>query len=413
MDAHHPLASRPRTPPSGKAALVFAAIWSGYFLVNINITLIIPLLPFIKLDVGLSSREVAAVLAAFPVVALLSNIAVGPFIDRYGRKRFIVVGALGCAATFLFTASARNGLVVVIGRAATGLFMPMIGASTFAAVADYFPATGRTRVTGYVMSASPLAFLVAIPLGVLLGGFMNWQTSFIALSAFSLALALSAAMLPLTRREALSPAAITLVTYRDRLLSFSQSGNNRALLLSYFCISAAALVFLGLFPAWAVAGGFSGIGLGTVSALLFLGGVGGLLGALLSGWLARFFRHPLQLCAVISFATGVSVLAASLLPIGLALQTAGYWGFSFGRALILSLIISSAMAMAHPAERGSLNAMLNAIFQTASAIGGAASAWLYTARPDFIANSVVSAALFAIASLLLWSFVDRKKVVGG
>ncbi len=69
---------------------VVAVLWTAFFVINFNVAMMIPLLPFIQRDIGLSPAEAGMVLAAFPVVALIGNLALGPLIDRYGRKRFIV-----------------------------------------------------------------------------------------------------------------------------------------------------------------------------------------------------------------------------------------------------------------------------------------------------------------------------------
>src|SRR4029077_2400987 len=106
---------------------IIAVLWTAFFVINFNIAMMIPLLPFIQRDIGLSPAEAGMVLAIFPVVALVSNLALGPFIDRFGRKRFIVAGAAVCAALLLLTAAAGSWLPIALGRAATGLFMPMIG----------------------------------------------------------------------------------------------------------------------------------------------------------------------------------------------------------------------------------------------------------------------------------------------
>src|SRR5271167_369901 len=121
-------------------------LWTGFFVINFNVAMMIPLLPFIQRDIGLSPAEAGMVLAAFPVVALIGNLALGPFIDRYGRKRFIVAGAAACAVLLLLTAAGRSATTIALARAATGLFMPMIGASVFAAIADYIPAKDRARI---------------------------------------------------------------------------------------------------------------------------------------------------------------------------------------------------------------------------------------------------------------------------
>ena len=51
---------------------------------------------------------------------------------------------------------------------------------------------------------------------------------------------------------------------------------------------------------------------------------------------------------------------------------------------------------------GSLNAILNAIYQTGATLGGLASALLYALRPDFAANAGASALLFVLSGAFLW-----------
>jgi MFS family permease len=124
------------------------------------------------------------------------------------------------------------------------------------------------------------------------------------------------------------------------------------------------------------------------------------LGALLSGRLARRFRHPLALCAAAALAIAAIVLAV---PFGTALppfQALAYGLFAFGRDLMLALILGGSMLLVSATERGSLNAIMNAVYQTGATAGGLASAWLYGLRPDFTANAA-AAALFVGAALTL------------
>ena len=161
-------------------------------------------------------------------------------------------------------------------------------------------------------------------------------------------------------------------------------------------------VFLGLYPSWLVQHGLAGQGVGAIGIMLFLGEMGGLAGALLSGWLAGLFRHPLALCAAASLGIAIIVLAV---PFGAALpvfQGLAYGGFAFGRDLMLALMLGGAMLLVSAAQRGSLNAVLNALYQTGATLGGMASAWLYALRADFTANAIVSSALFVAAALMLW-----------
>ncbi len=382
---------------------IIAVLWTAFFVVNLNIAMMIPLLPFIQRDVGLSGAQAGWVLAAFPIASLIGNLSLGPLIDRFGRKRFIVVGASACTVIFLATAAARGAGGIIAGRAATGLFIPMVGASVFAAMADYIPAVDRPRVAGIVTAAAPIAFLCAMSMGVLLGGLVAWQVPLLLLALVTLLLAAGAAALPATRPEGLSAAPITVRSYRERLLSLSLDPGTRLLLLSYFCWAAAVFVFMGLYPSWVVQHGLAEHGVRAIGAMLFLGEVGGLFGALLSARLARQFGHPLTCCALAAFSAAVMVATIPYGVDALAFQAAAYGVFAFVRDLMLALLLGGAMLLVPAAKRGSLNAVLNAIYQTGATLGGLASAWLYAMRPDFTADAMLAGLLFASAGAMLWT----------
>ena len=387
---------------------IVAVVWGGFFLINFNVAVMIPLLPFMRRDLHLGSVEAGVILAAFPLAALVGNLVLGPFIDRYGRKRFIAAGGCGAAVTLLATAFAPDAATVIALRAATGLFMPMIGASVFAAVSDYYPAEARARITGYVTSAAPVAMLLSLSLGVVSGGLLDWRVALAGLAAFAALLAVAAMLLlpptPLALRATLP---IGPATYRARLLSFSGGPDTRLALLAYLAYSTAIFLFLGLYPAWILEGG--GATPATVGTMLFVGGLGGVAGALLAGRLARHFRHPLGLCAVAAGATATVALLAPLAGQGLVGQALLYGGFAFGRDLMLALMLGGAMLLVAPTERASLNAVLNALFQTGAAAGGMASAWLYAADSSYTTSAAAAAALLAGSALMLRRIAVRQR----
>jgi predicted MFS family arabinose efflux permease len=370
---------------------VISVLWTAFFLINFNIAMMIPLLPFIQQGLGLSTVESGWILAAFPIVALVSNLALGPWIDRFGRKRFIVVGAGACALAFLVTAAAENTLTLLLCRAATGVFMPMVGASIFAAIADYVGPEGRARVAGYVTTAAPIAFLLSMSMGFVLGGLVTWRLPLVLVALVAAGLAVAAVLLPATPAGALSDRPVTRHTYRTRLV-----------FLAYFCWSMAVFTFLGLYPTWIVQRGMADHSLGQIGTMLFLGEVGGLLGAAFSGRLARWHAHPLRICALAAFTTAFIVAIVPFAQGMVAAQALAYGGFAFGRDMMLALILGGAMLLVPAAQRGSLNALMNAIYQTGATAGGVASAWLYGFRGDFAANSGIAALLLAVSGYNLW-----------
>lgn len=381
---------------------VIAILWAAFFVVNFNIAMMIPLLPFIQDAVGISTRQAGVILAVFPIVALFGNLILGPWIDRFGRRPFLITGSIACTAIFLMTAAASSGTTLVATRAVIGLFMPMLGASVFAAVADYVPMDRRGRAAAYVATAAPAAFLLSMSLGVLLGGYISWRLPILLIAGLTAVIAIGALRLPRTPGSALSGEPITARTYKRRFLSLSLGTSTRLLLLGHFCWSMAMFVFLGLYPAWLIQHALADRGPGTISGMLFLGEVGGLAGAFYSGRLPALRGRPLGVCAVASVATAAVVLT---IPFGsgmLAFQAIAYAGYSFGRDLMLAPITSGAMALVAPTERGSLNAILNSVYQSGATSGAIVSAALYAARPDFMANALVSAVIFIVAAFSLW-----------
>lgn len=388
-------------------------LWTAFFVINFNVAMMIPLLPFIQKAFGLSPTEAGTVLAAFPVVALVANLALGPFIDRFGRKRFIVGGAAGCCVALLLTAASHSAGLIAACRGVTGLFMPMIGASIFAAIADYYPETSRARVAGYVTSATPIAFLCSLSMGVILGGLFSWQIPVVILAVICLLLAVVASRLPSTDPAALSLSPISRQLYRTRLLSLSPTGGTGALLAAYFFWAVGVYVFLGLYPSWLVQRGLVNAGVGTIGTVVFAGEIGGLFGAVFSGRLSGLFRSPLMLCAISALGIAMVVWVIPLASGMPVLQACAYAVFAFGRDLMLALILGDAMRLVAASARGSLNSSLNAIYQLGGSLGGMASAWLYGLRPDFSANVALSSMAFIVCAGLLWRAIAWKPMQPG
>lgn len=392
---------------------VTVILWTAFFAINFNLAMMIPLLPFIQKQFSLTSTETGLVLAAFPVVALLINLTLGPLIDKFGRKRFIIAGAAGCALALLVTALSTGPTAIILGRGITGLFMPMIGASIFAAIADYFPESKRSRVAGYVTSAAPVAFLCSMSMGVVIGGHFSWQLPVLGLSVLCAALVGLACKLKSTDPQTLSSSPIAWATYKTRVFSMSSSVGIRPLLAAYFCWAAGVYVFLGLYPSWLVQRSLADFGVDTVGIVVFVGEVGGLFGALLSGRMGDRFRSPLTLCALASIGIAAVSVVIPFLHGQPVLQALGYTAFAFCRDLMLALILGDTMRLVAASERGSLNSSLNAIYQTGGTLGGLLSAWLYGLSPDFLANAVFASVAFVGAATLLWKVSKLKSLAAG
>jgi len=88
----------------------------------------------------------------------------------------------------------------------------------------------------------------------------------------------------------------------------------------------------------------------------------------------------------------------ALLPIPdagdvLGVQMVCYAAFAFLRSMFFVIFISVAMQLVEATRRGSLNGLLNAIFQSGAALGGICGAWAYSRDETFHLNVEICIAL--------------------
>ena len=378
-------------------SLVFLCV--AYFLVISNVTLIIPLLPYLTKSVGLSSGQAQLLIVCFPIIALIANIALGPVIDRYGRKRFIILGAVGSAAVFLVTGLSSDPLHIIAGRAAAGIFVPMIGATIFASIGDFVPLADRPRYSGYVASVSSVAQLISIPVSLLAGQWLSWRAPFLTFSGMFFVLSITAPFLPRPMQDpAVRAQHVRSGTGKPNSL-FSNAKLN-ILIFTYTLFSFSVFCFLALYPSWLLSLGSDDTWQTSVTYVFIAGGVAGFVGAISFGRVSSLFPNPIVLCALISAVMTLFVLPAAYIAPSLAGEAVCYAVFSFGRSMLLPIVMSSSMPLVAGNRRSSLNGLLNASFQLAAAAGGFVGSSLYAATPSFKTVSIMASLLFFICALM-------------
>ena len=382
---------------------VTLTIGLAYFVVNINIVILAPLLGFMGPELGLSVVEYALILSAFPLVALPSNIIFGSLADRMGRKTFLLMGSVGCAISFMLTMFCNDGVGIALLRASTGLFMPMIGASVFASIPDYFQPSQRAKVIGYVSAASSLAQLIAVPFGVFVAETLDWRASFAILSIITAVLSILVFLLPRPQYFVLVRQPIgTARSYVKGIRSLFDNGQIVGSLVGHMMFICAVFTFLSLYPTWILTREQETQISHITSTIFFAGGVGGVVGALFSGPISARLKSPIFLCALLSGMTVIPVVLSPIAGSDLIGQLSCYSAFSIFRSALVPSLISGAMAMVSSNQRGSMNGLLNAIFQCGAGFGGILSTLLYSIDNTFFLNAAVSSILLAIAALLFF-----------
>lgn len=146
-------------------------IWfvlSNLLIVFLGIGLIVPVMPTIMREMGLDGKTMGYLVAAFSLTQLLVSPIAGKWVDRFGRKRMIVIGMfIFSVSEFLFAIGHVVELLYLsrfIGGVSAAFIMPAITAY----VADVTDIKQRPRAMGYVSAAINTGFI----LGPGIGGFL-------------------------------------------------------------------------------------------------------------------------------------------------------------------------------------------------------------------------------------------------
>ncbi|MSU49897.1 MAG: MFS transporter [Opitutus sp.] len=135
--------------------------------------------------------------ASYGFAAAISGFAGGFVLDRFDRKRSLVVLYAGFGLATLACGLAPSHHALLIARVAAGAFGGLAGSMVNAMVGDIIPPERRGRAMSLVMTSFPVASVLGVPLGLVLAGKFGWHAPFFLLSGFAtMVLILAGLVLP-------------------------------------------------------------------------------------------------------------------------------------------------------------------------------------------------------------------------
>lgn len=145
-DGGHMEISRPRQ----RAIVVLVGT---QLLIMLGIGLIIPVEPYIKADLNLTSTDMGIMMALFAFVQFVASPIIGRLSDRFARKPLIAAGLLIYAlGEFMFAAGTQLWHLDV-ARAIGGLSAALAMPTTQALAADMTTPANRAKVVGWLSAA--------------------------------------------------------------------------------------------------------------------------------------------------------------------------------------------------------------------------------------------------------------------
>lgn len=241
-----------------------------------SIDLYLPAFPAIQADLGTTPDRVQATLSAYFAGLAIGQIALGPIVDRFGRKAPLIVGLVLYVAASIGCAFAPS-IEVLLGLR----FVQAVGAcsgivASRAVLRDLYPPRDMARALSFIMLLMGIAPIVAPLLGSGIQVLVGWHALFLFLAVYGAVVLLGTGLgLPETMTTEPTPLRPGIIARNylglfaeRRYLVFALAGS-AAQAGMFVYISSSSFVFMdvyGLGPIqYAMLFGFNAMGLITAS----------------------------------------------------------------------------------------------------------------------------------------------------
>ena len=151
-----------------KQNMTLALLLMNLFIAFLGIGLVIPVTPTIMNELHLSGSVVGYMVAAFALTQLLFSPIAGRWVDRFGRKRMIVIGLFIFSLSEFLFGIGKQVEVLFLSRILGGLSAAFIMPAITAFIADITTLKTRPKALGYMSAAISTGFII----GPGIGGFL-------------------------------------------------------------------------------------------------------------------------------------------------------------------------------------------------------------------------------------------------
>lgn len=184
------------TPPSAGQAAVPNERALLYTLAGVQFTHIVdfmvmmPLGPQFTQLFAISDAQFGLLVSAYTFAAGAAGLLASGFIDRFERKRLLLMLYAGFALATLACGLAPTYGFLMAARITAGLFGGVLTAMVQTIIGDAIPFERRGNAMGIVMASFSLATVAGVPLSLWIADALGWHASFIAIALASGVIAL-------------------------------------------------------------------------------------------------------------------------------------------------------------------------------------------------------------------------------
>ncbi len=178
-----PAAEQYHSLPRRRELITLATLGAVHFTHILDFMIMMPLGSQLMRVFGITPIQFTYLVAAYGLAAAASGFIGGFILDRFDRKRALIVLYAGFGIATLACALAPSHHALLLARLAAGAFGGLAGSTVSAMIGDIIPPSRRGRAMGLVMTAFPLASVLGVPAGLVLAGKFGWHAPFFLLAA--------------------------------------------------------------------------------------------------------------------------------------------------------------------------------------------------------------------------------------
>ncbi len=296
---------------SGSEWALLLVLATVQFMHLLDFVIMMPLGPKLQADLHISHEDFpskfGAIVSAYGFSAGIMGLLAARLLDRFDRKKSLLVLFAGFTVGTFLCAIAPNYIVLLIGRAVAGGFAGVMAANVLTIVSDVFPESRRATAMGVVMSSFSVASIVGIYAGLELAEHFGWRSPFLVLAVLCLpVLAFAWYILPplrrhLSRRPAHGVSLREVIFHTGHLRAYALTSS---LILGSWMVIPALAIYLVKNLHWPDA---------DLRWVWLVGGVATLLTMTPTGWLADRF-DKLTVFRIIGVVSVIPVLLVTNMP---------------------------------------------------------------------------------------------------
>jgi predicted MFS family arabinose efflux permease len=145
----------------------------------LDFMIMMPLGPILMREFGIGTHEFGLLVASYSFSAAFCGFLGATFIDRFERKRLLIV-IFGCFGSATLACGLAPGyLTLLVARGLAGAFGGVLGALVQTMVGDVIPFARRARASGTISTAFSVSTVAGVPLSLWLANHLQWRAPFI------------------------------------------------------------------------------------------------------------------------------------------------------------------------------------------------------------------------------------------